>query len=125
MVVDDDETIRTVLSAVCTSLSGVSLVGVAEDGEDAVAKFDRLRPDVVLLDIHMPKLSGMHALAKIKELEPKACIAMLTAESDAKVVRACLRAGAVSYVLKTNPPDKIRATIRDVCFARLKEIACV
>lgn len=122
LIADDDETVRTSIGALCSSIGGISIVGEAEDGEDAASKFEILRPDVLLLDIHMPKLTGIEVLRKIREHDPNAAVIMLTAESDVKAVRECLRAGAAYYILKTNPPDKIRAAIRDLCFKRLQEI---
>lgn len=122
LIADDDDLMRTVFTSICTSLSGVQLAGVAEDGEQAVGCFQTLSPDVVLLDVNMPKLSGIEALKKIKELDPDSCVVMLTGVSSVEVVKTCVGAGARSYILKTNPPDKIRAAIKDICFERLQKI---
>lgn len=117
LIADDDETVRTSIGARCSSIGGISI-----GGEDAVSKFEILRPDVLLLDIHMPKLSGIEVLTKVREHDPNAAVIMLTAESDVKAVRECLRGGAAYCILNTNPPDKIRAAVRDLCFKRLQEI---
>lgn len=122
MLADDDELIRMTLSAVCSSISGIKLVGEAADGEDLLAQFVRLRPDVVLLDVNMPKVTGVQALAELKAIDPAICVVMLTATSDAATVRQCIVGGASGYVLKSNPPEDIRATIREVCFKKLKYI---
>ena len=76
----------------------------------------------MLLDINMPKLSGIEALKKMKELDPDPCVVMLTGVSSVEVVKECVGAGARSYILKTNPPDKIRTAIKDICFERLQKI---
>lgn len=122
LIADDDELIQTVLSSICSSISGVQLVGVAEDGAKAVEKYQQLSPDVVLLDVNMPNMSGPEALKKIKELDSGACVIMLSAVSAGETVKECVQNGAQGYMLKTNPPDVIRAAVRDVCFKRLKKI---
>ena len=122
LVVDDDELMQTVLSSICSSISGVHLVGVASDGAMAVEKFQLLSPDVVLLDVNMPTMSGLEALKKIREIDGTACVVMLTAVSTGDTVKECLTLGAQGYVLKTTPADAIRASIRDLCFKRLKKI---
>lgn len=121
-IADDDDLIRMTMGAVCSSISGIELVGEAGDGEELLEKFAKLRPDVVLLDINMPKLAGTEALAKLKQADPDVTVVMLTAQSDAATVKKCIVGGASSYVLKSNPADQIRATIRDACFKKLQKI---
>jgi len=122
LLADDDELIRMTMAAVCSSIAGIALVGEATNGEEVLEQFHKLRPDVVLLDINMPKISGTEALVKLKAADPTVAVVMLTANSDAATVKQCILAGAAGYVLKSNSPDVIRATFRDVCFKKLKSI---
>lgn len=123
LIADDDEIIRSVLAAICSSLTATLVVAQASDGEQLMERFEATSPDVVLLDIDMPKLSGAEALKKIKERSPATSVLMLTANSTPSVVKDCLRNGAQGYVLKTNPPDVIRASIRELCFKQMKRMA--
>lgn len=122
LLADDDELIRLTMAAVCSAIAGITLAGEATNGEEALEQFHKLRPDVVLLDINMPKISGIEALAKLKATDPDVAVVMLTANSDAATVHQCLLAGAAGYILKSDSPDVIRATIRDVCFKKLQNI---
>lgn len=122
LIADDDEIIRSVLAAICSSLTATHVVAEAGDGEQLMERFEATAPDVVLLDIDMPKLSGTEALIKIKERSPITGVLMLTANSTPSVVKDCLRNGAQGYVLKTNPPDVIRASIRELCFKQMKRM---
>ena len=122
LLADDDEIIRGVIAAICSTISAVQLVGEAQDGEQLLEKFKQTLPDVVLLDIEMPKMTGLVALKRLKEMDPDIAILMLTSQNSPAVVKESLRNGAQGYVLKTNPPDAIRASIRDICFKQLKKI---
>lgn len=123
LIADDDEIIRSVLAAICSSLTAVQVVAEASDGEQLMERFKATSPDVVLLDIEMPKLPGTEALKQIKEFNPNTGVLMLTANSTPSVVKDCVRNGAQRYVLKTNPPDVIRASIREICFKQMKRMA--
>lgn len=122
LLADDDELIRMTMAAVCSSIAGIELVGEAADGLEVLEQFHKLRPDVVLLDITMPKASGIEALAQLKEADPGVAVVMLTANSNAATVKQCILGGAAGYVLKGNLPEAIRATLRDVCFKKLQSI---
>lgn len=122
LLADDDEIIRGMIAAICSTISAVQLVGEAHDGEQLLEKFKQTSPDVVLLDIEMPKMTGLEALKRLKEINPETAVLMLTSQSSPAVVKECLRNGAQGYVLKTNPPDAIRGSIRDTCFKQLKKI---
>lgn len=122
LLADDDDLIRMSIAAVCSAIDHVELVGEAEDGEDFLTQFDALRPDVVLLDINMPKLTGLDVLGKLRSADPAVAVVMLTANSDAATVTHCIASGAAGYILKSNPPDEIRATIREVCVNKRREL---
>lgn len=100
LVVDDQTLFREGVVELLKAEGGVSVVGQAEDGEDALGKVAALLPDVVLMDVQMPRLDGIRATARIVASHPTVRVLMLaSAQSDDSVVEA-LRAGAIGYVLK-------------------------
>jgi two-component system chemotaxis response regulator CheY len=123
LLADDEEHVRKLLSVICTSLEGVQVVGEAGDGEVAVHQFKQLLPDVVLLDINMPKLTGTEVLKRIKEIDPSVYVVMLTSLNSIEVVRECIANGAKNYILKSNQPEKIRSSIKEICFEKLRKLA--
>jgi DNA-binding NarL/FixJ family response regulator len=103
------------------------LVAEASDGIEAVKAFQEHRPDVVLMDLQMPKLNGVEAISKIRELSPRArCVVLTTYSGDVQASRA-FKAGAVGYLLKTMLRKDLIRTIRDVHSGQRHvppEIAC-
>jgi DNA-binding NarL/FixJ family response regulator len=100
LVVDDHTLFREGIVGILSSHEGVEVVGEAEDGLDAIEKARRTAPDVVLMDIYMPRCDGIEALARIKEENPDVKVVMLTAsENDDKLFEAIER-GAQGYLLK-------------------------
>lgn len=106
MLVDDQRTVRALLKQIVESM-GVTVVGEAEDGEAAVAQYQTLKPDIVLMDINMPKMDGIEALRKIMVLDPNAVVIMLTSQNNSSVVQDCILSGAKNFLLKANPRDKL------------------
>ncbi len=92
----------------------MEVVGEASDGEEAVHLVDQLKPDVVLMDIVMPKLTGVEATKLIKNSNPSTCILILTAYSDTRYILGLLEAGASGYLLKSARSDEIVGAIRAV-----------
>jgi DNA-binding NarL/FixJ family response regulator len=100
LVVDDFEPWRW---SVCSMLKGqaaLQVVAEATDGWEAIQRAQTLKPDLILLDLNLPKLNGMDAAARIHEVVPGARIIFLTSSNDKDVVRAALSTGAQGYVLK-------------------------
>ena len=90
--------------------SGFDLVAVASDGADAVRLAELSRPDVAVVDLRMPRLSGRELLERLRESSPETKIAVYTAEADQRLVEEALSAGAAAVVLKEAPlPDLVRA----------------
>ncbi len=117
LVVDDDELFRRVL---CESLElekDIQVVGEAADGEEAISKAQELIPDVILMDVKMPKMNGAAATRHIKSKEPKIKVIMLSAYVDKQLIAESLQAGAHAYLLKDQPLQNIIRTIRIVCRA--------
>jgi two-component system chemotaxis response regulator CheY len=91
---------------------GFEVVGAAADGRAVVEEFSRLQPDVVTMDIVMPKRSGIDAAKEILALDPSARIVMVSALGQEALVMEALQAGASDYVVKPFKPDAVIATLR-------------
>ncbi len=114
VVVDDDPLVRSALRIVLAGAKGIALVGEAADGDEVPAAVDDHRPDVVLMDIRMPRLDGLSATEALQaKPDPPAVIVLTTFDADDHVVRA-LRAGASGFLLKDTPPADIVEAIRRV-----------
>jgi DNA-binding NarL/FixJ family response regulator len=93
-------------------LRDIEVVGEAEDGAQAVALADRLRPDVILMDLLMPVMDGLTAIAEIKKAQPEVEIVAVTSFIEEEKVVAALEAGASGYLLKDAEPDEVANAIR-------------
>ncbi|KTR93917.1 LuxR family transcriptional regulator [Microbacterium testaceum] len=114
VVVDDHPVVRAGLTGILDAADDMVVVGVAADGVEAVDVVERERPDVVLMDMRMPRRSGDEATALLRESAPEARVIVLTTyESDDVIVRA-IAAGASGYLLKAAPEDELLAGIRAV-----------
>jgi len=100
VVIDDHTLFRRGLIALIGQEPGFEVVGEAADAVEGIKVATATRPDVVLLDLHMPGLTGQQALPALREAVPKAAIAMLTVSEDGEDLVACLKAGANGYLLK-------------------------
>jgi two-component system, NarL family, response regulator LiaR len=110
LVADDHAVVRQGLRTYLELQEDVEVVAEAADGEDAVAAAERSAPDVVLLDLAMPRLDGVAALAQLRERAPAARVIVLTSFGEDDRLFAALRAGAAGFLLKdTEPPDIVRA----------------
>ena len=114
LVVDDDALVRSALAMVLGGAAGLELVGEAADGAEVPAAVDRTRPDVVLMDIRMPRTDGLTATeALMTRPDAPAVIVLTTFDADDQVLRA-LRAGASGFLLKDTPPAAIVDAVRRV-----------
>ena len=113
IIVADDH--RLMLDAIRTALEGeaeIEIVGEAESGEKVVSLVGRLRPDVVLLDLRMPGMSGFSVLDDLRQRHPDVKVVILSGVDEPQVIDAALRHGAEAYVLKHVEPRDLAATIR-------------
>jgi DNA-binding NarL/FixJ family response regulator len=101
-VVDDYEPIRQFLSTSLQNTSSVYVCWEASDGLEAVQKAEQLQPDLILLDIGLPKLNGIEAARRIRKVSPESKILFVSQESSAEVVQEALGLGARGYVVKTD-----------------------
>jgi len=114
LIVDDHPVLREGVAAVIQTQPDMEMVGEAVDGGDAIEAFRRLRPDVTLMDLQMPRLDGVLAISAIRQEFPQARIIVLTTYSgDVKALRA-LKAGAVGYLLKSSLRKELVETVRAV-----------
>ena len=114
MIVDDHALFRRGLEMVLDEEGDIELVGQASDGTEAVEKAAESLPDVVLMDIRMPRSSGIEACRAMKEAAPSAKIVILTISDEEEDLFEAIRAGASGYLLKDIPLDEVADTVRAV-----------
>jgi DNA-binding NarL/FixJ family response regulator len=105
VVADDHTVVREGVRALLSTVDGYEVVGTAGTGREAVRAAVTLRPDVIVMDIQMPQLSGIDATREIGRVAPDVAVLMLTMFEDDESVFAAMRAGALGYVLKGAAPD--------------------
>jgi DNA-binding NarL/FixJ family response regulator len=114
LVVDDHPVIREGIASILEDRSDMAIVGEAMDGADAIARFRTLQPDVTLMDLQMPAMSGLDAILAIRAEFPAARILVLTTYAgDVQAVRA-LKAGATGYLLKSSLRTELLDAVHDV-----------
>ena len=112
LLVDDHQLVRAGLSALVDSTDGMTVVGQAADGREAVGIALELRPDVVLMDLSMPVMDGVEATRRLLAEAPDIRIVVLTSFSDKGRVAEALGAGAIGYLLKDCEPAELLSAIR-------------
>jgi NarL family two-component system response regulator LiaR len=112
VVADDHPVVRQGLRTFLSSREGITVVGEAATGEQAVARVARLRPDVVLMDLMMPELGGIEAIERIRARDPDAKVIVLTSFAGEDQVLPAIRAGATGYLLKDVEPAELERAIR-------------
>ena len=113
-IVEDNKEIREGLSWLFRNTQGFSLVHSSENGEDALRTLPALLPDVVLMDIGLPGVSGIECIPKLKARCPNVQVSMLTVFEDDEAVFKSLRAGATGYLLKKTPPSGVLDSVREL-----------
>lgn len=114
IVVEDDRALREQLVEILNSAEGIHCSGACATGEDALVVIPARRPDVVLMDIKLPGISGIDCVGELKERLPSSQILMLTIYEDAESIFRALKAGADGYLVKSGPPSALIEAIRDV-----------
>jgi DNA-binding NarL/FixJ family response regulator len=112
LIADDHELVRAAVGGLLHRQDDIDVVGLAGDGEEAVAMAAELRPDVVLMDLQMPVLDGIEATRRIGALPTPARVVVLTSFSDRRRITEAMDSGAVGYLLKDAEPDELLAGIR-------------
>jgi len=114
LIADDHAMLREGMRNLIKQEKDFELVGEAADGEEAVRLAAELKPDIIIMDIVMPKLNGVEATKQIKQVSPSSALLILTAYSDIRYIVGLLEAGACSYLLKNSPAKEIVRAIRAV-----------
>ncbi len=112
MIVDDHDMVRRGLAAFMRVKPDIQLVGEARDGLEALTMCEKVQPDVILMDMVMPRLSGVDATRSIRQKWPHVQIIALTSFQENDLVREALQAGAISYLLKNISVDELSSAIR-------------
>ncbi|MEV6400876.1 response regulator [Streptomyces sp. NPDC051907] len=125
LVVDDDFMVAKLHSRYVSATEGFRVVGVAHSGAEALRAADRLRPDLVLLDVYLPDMDGISVLRELRAAEerdgrPSVDALFITAARDAGVVRAALRAGALHYLIKPFNQAALQEQLRHVASVRAR-----
>ncbi|SFO73054.1 MULTISPECIES: response regulator [Actinomadura] len=114
LIVDDDALVRAGLSMMLDGTGGITVAGEAADGAEVPAAADAHAPDVVLMDLRMPRVDGITATRRLRARpDPPEVIVLTTFDSDENILHA-LRAGASGFLLKDTPPDQIVHAVRQV-----------
>jgi NarL family two-component system response regulator LiaR len=114
LIADDHPVVREGLRGLLEVQPNIELVGEAVDGAEAVEKARSLSPDVILLDMVMPRKDGVQAITEIKEENPGARILVLTSFSEGEKAFPAIKAGALGYLLKDSSPEELLQAIRNV-----------
>ncbi|WP_436497973.1 response regulator [Actinokineospora sp. HUAS TT18] len=112
LVVDDQQLIREGIASLLGIQPGIEVVGTATDGRDAIDKAVELTPDIVLMDVRMPEMDGVEAVAALRRRVPGCRVVMLTTFDDEDYVVRSLRAGAAGYLLKDLPSRELAGAVR-------------
>lgn len=113
-IVEDEARVRVQLTQIINEAPGFKCQGSFSSGEQALREIPRQPPDVVLMDINLPKISGVECTFRLKRLLPQVQIVMLTVYDDSEMIFKALEMGASGYLLKRTPPDEILKAIMEV-----------
>jgi len=113
LICDDNSSVRILVGVIVDTTPGLRVAGEAADGNEAIIQATRLQPDVIVLDLAMPNLSGLEALPELRRVAPDAQIIVFSGFAAASVAEQAIALGAVSYLEKGASPATIVATIED------------
>jgi DNA-binding NarL/FixJ family response regulator len=112
LVADDQALMRTGFRMILDAESDIEVVGEAIDGADAIRQFERLHPDVIVMDVRMPTMDGIEATRRLSDADPPARVLILTTFDLDEYVYEALRAGASGFLLKDRPSEELAAAVR-------------
>ncbi|HKJ39333.1 MAG TPA: response regulator transcription factor [Anaerolineales bacterium] len=113
-ITDDHQIVRRGIRQLLSTEAGIEVVGEASNGKDAVADMDKLKPDIVLMDLVMPVMDGIEAIRQIKAGHPSIQILVLTSFATDDKVFPAIKAGALGYLIKDTSPDELISAIHQV-----------
>jgi DNA-binding NarL/FixJ family response regulator len=114
LIVDDHPIMRVGIAAIIRQSSEMKVIGYAGSGEEAIVQYERLRPDIVLLDLHLPGIDGVETLNRIRAIQPFARIIILTMFEGDEDIHLAMSAGAKGYLAKGLQPETLLSAIRRV-----------
>ena len=114
LIADDHAVVRGGLRALLDTEEGIEVIGEAADGVEAITRARALNPDVILLDLMMPRKDGLQVITEIRESDPGARILVLSSFSDDEMVFSAIKGGALGYLLKDSSPSELLQAIREV-----------
>jgi NarL family two-component system response regulator LiaR len=114
LIVDDHTIVRKGIRALLTEIVGLEVVGEAADGQEAIVQADRLRPDVILMDLGMPRMDGIEATRQIKTRQPESRVLVMTSFATDEKVLPAIKAGALGYLLKESAPADLVQAIHQI-----------
>jgi DNA-binding NarL/FixJ family response regulator len=123
LICDDVDAMRMLLGLVVSLDAGLRVAGEARDGNEAISEAKRLQPDVILLDLSMPRRTGLDAFPEIRQAAPAAQIIVLSGFAASTIEAEVLALGAARFIEKGADPDVITAAIREVAAPRLLRLA--
>ncbi|NJC96367.1 MAG: DNA-binding response regulator [Anaerolineales bacterium] len=113
-ITDDHQIVRRGIRQLLSTEAGIEVVGEASNGKEAVVEVDRLKPDIVLMDLVMPVMDGIEAIHQIKASHPSVQILVLTSFATDDKVFPAIKAGALGYLIKDTSPEELVSAIRQV-----------
>jgi len=113
IIVEDDQELREQLNAILEAESDIKCLGAFASGEEALPNILARKPDVVLMDIRLPRMSGIECVLEIKRALPEMQIVMVTVYEDSERIFQALTAGASGYIVKSSPPRQLIQAVRD------------
>lgn len=122
LIVDDQRLVREGIASLLGIQDGITVIGTAVDGQQAVAQAEEVLPDVILMDVRMPVMNGIQATEIIRERLPECKVLMLTTFDDEEYIIKSLRAGAYGYLLKDTPAENLAQAIQ-LTYAGIYQLA--
>ncbi|MCB9451180.1 MAG: response regulator transcription factor [Anaerolineaceae bacterium] len=122
LIVDDQRLVREGIASLLEIQDGITVIGTAVDGQQAVVQAEDLRPDVILMDVRMPVMDGVQATERIQTQVPECKVLMLTTFDDEEYIIKSLRAGACGYLLKDTPAENLAQAIK-LTYAGIYQLA--
>jgi len=119
LIADDHDIIREGIKNILHGQAGYEVVGEAVDGEEVLAKAQKLKPNILLLDISMPKLNGLEAIAQVHTRSPETKILVITVHRASAYIMKAFREGAKGYLLKENAAEELLPALRTIASGKI------
>jgi DNA-binding NarL/FixJ family response regulator len=122
LIVDDQRLVREGIASLLDIQEGITVIGTAVDGQQAIARAEEMLPDIILMDVRMPIMDGIQATERIRAQLPECKVLMLTTFDDEEYIIKSLRAGAYGYLLKDTPAENLAQAIK-LTYAGIYQLA--